>query len=62
MMTTTEDPALWINKLIIINKRLGEIDKKYNKGDIELSSYIMANLPKTLLGNCDCDDTEGDRK
>jgi hypothetical protein len=38
MMTTTEDPALWIHKLKIINKRLGGIDKKYEKGDIELIS------------------------
>jgi hypothetical protein len=30
--TTTEDPALWIDKLkVIINKRFGGINKKYEK-------------------------------
>ncbi len=39
----TDDPALWIDKLKVIIKRLGGIDKKYEKGDIEMISYIMAN-------------------
>jgi hypothetical protein len=41
METDKEDPALWIDKLKMINKRLGGIDKKYEKGDIEMISYVI---------------------
>jgi hypothetical protein len=44
-MSKTEDPALWIDKLKVINKRLGSIDRQFEKGDIEMMSHIMANLP-----------------
>jgi hypothetical protein len=46
MVMNNEDPALWINTLKVINKRLGGINKKYEKGDIKMISYVMANLPK----------------
>jgi hypothetical protein len=46
MVTDGKDPALWIDKLKVINKRLGGINKKYEKGDIELIFYVMVNLPK----------------
>jgi hypothetical protein len=46
MLSKKDDPALWIDKLKVINKRLAGIDKKYEKGDIEMYSYIMANLPQ----------------
>jgi hypothetical protein len=45
MISKTEDPALWIDKLKVINKRLGGIDSPFKKGDIEMMSHIMANLP-----------------
>jgi hypothetical protein len=45
MTLKTEDPALWIDKLKVINKRLGSIDGQFEKGDVEKMSHIMANLP-----------------
>jgi hypothetical protein len=46
MESMTEDPALWIDKLKVINKRLASIDAQFEKGDIKMMSHIMANLPK----------------
>jgi hypothetical protein len=46
IVTNTDNPALWIDKLKVINKRLGGIAMKYEKGDINMISYIMANFPK----------------
>jgi hypothetical protein len=45
MTSKDEDPALWIDKLKVINKRLGSIDRQFEKGDVEMMSHIMANLP-----------------
>ena len=43
-----EDPALWIDRLKIINSRLAGIDIKYKKSDVEVMAYVMANSPTEL--------------
>jgi hypothetical protein len=46
MELMTEDLALWIDKLKVINRRLAGIGSQFEKGKIEMILHIMANLPK----------------
>jgi fructose-specific phosphotransferase system component IIB len=41
----TEDLALWIDKLKVLNKGLAGIDRRFEKNEIKKISHIMANLP-----------------
>jgi hypothetical protein len=45
MTMNLEDPASWIDKLKVIKKGHGGIHIKYQKGEIEMISYALANLP-----------------
>jgi hypothetical protein len=60
MKSKMEDPALWIDKLKVINKRLASIDRQFEKGDsIKMMSHIMAKKTEGILGSDNC--LEGQR-